>query len=181
MLRLTGCLVAVGAVAAIAVGGPATASTSPKAGATVIKMEQDGKELFFEGPATVEAGATLKIKNNTSPKKIGPHTFSLVREEDLPTSKDAIKACGKKLKKICGAIAKWHEVDLQTGEAGENPVDVGKEGWDKKGSLKRKGDSWLSEKSNQSFKREVTAPEGKTLWYICAVHAEMQGEITVEG
>ena len=78
MLRLTGCLAAVGVVAAIAVGGPATASTSPKAGATVIKMEQDGKELFFEGPATVERGATLKIKNNTSPKKIGPHTFSLV-------------------------------------------------------------------------------------------------------
>lgn len=165
------------ALAIFAVGG---ASAAPaKAGATVIKMEQEGKELFFEGPATVAAGATLKIKNNTNPRKVGPHTFSLVKEKDIPVTEDAIKACERKLKKICGAIIKWHKVDLQTGEVGENPVEAGKEGWDRLGSLNRKGDSWVAEQRKQSFKRDVTAPEGKTLTYFCAVHAAMQGEITV--
>jgi hypothetical protein len=182
MLRLGGALAGTAALAAIAVGGgPATASTPSKARATVITAEKEGKELFFEGPKTVERGATLKIKNNTDPRKVGPHSFSLVREQDLPTSKNAIKACSKKFKGICGAIAEWHKVDLDTGEIGENPVEAGTQGWDRKGSLKRKGDSWVTEKEGQSFKRDVTAPAGKELWFICAVHAEMQGKIEVEG
>lgn len=166
------------AFAIFAVGG-ASATAAPKAGATVITMEQEGRELFFEGPATVAAGSALKIKNKTNPRKIGPHTFSLVKEKDIPVTEDQIKACGRKLKKICGAIVKWHKVDLQTGEVGENPVEAGKEGWDQLGSLNRKGDSWVAERRKQSFTRDVTAPEGKTLTYFCAVHPEMQGEIVV--
>lgn len=181
MQRGSVAVVAITAASVVAIGGPASASGPAKAGATVITMEQDGKELFFDGPATVEAGATLKIKNKTKPKKIGPHTFSLVREADLPVTPEEQKECGRKLVKICGAIVEWHEVDLQTGEVAENPVEVGKDGWDTKGSLKRKGDSWYTETEGESFKREVTAPEGKTLQYFCAVHPEMQGEITVGG
>ncbi len=175
-LLAVGALVALGAAAA---GGPATASPSSKGGATVIKMEQEGKELFFDGPATVEAGTQLKIKNNTNPRKIGPHTFSLVREKTLPEGKEQIKKCAREFKGMCGEVVKWHEVDLQTGQVGENPVEVGKQGWDRKGDRKRKGDSWVSERKNQSFKRKVTAPEGKTLTFFCAVHPEMQGEIKV--
>ena len=111
---------------------------------------------------------------------MGPHTFSLARAQDIPTKVKKIKACSKKLKGICGAIAiGWHDVDLQTGEVGENPVEVGKQGWDRKGSLKRKGDSWVSEAKGESFKREVTAEPGKELTFICAVHAQMQGTISV--
>ena len=161
-----------------AVGG-ASATTAPKAGATVITMEQEGRELFFDGPATVAAGTTLKIKNNTNPQKIGPHTFSLVKEKDLPVTEEEIKACAKKFKKICGAVIKWHKVDLQSGEIGVNPVEADKNGWDQLGSLKRKGDSWVAEKRKQSFKQEVSAPEGKTLTFLCVVHPEMQGEIKV--
>ena len=178
-LRLAAGATALGALAIVAAGGPATASVSEKGSPTTIKMERDGREFFFEGPATVEAGTKLKIKNNTNPAAGGPHTFSLVREKDLPQSRKQIKNCEKKLRKICGAIIKWHKVDLQTGEVGENPVEVGKQGWDRKGSLKRKGDSWVSERKNQSFKRKVTADPGKSLTFICAVHAAMQGEIEV--
>ena len=134
------------ALGALTVVGAGASTAAEKSGATVIKMERDGKELFFEAPATVAAGTDLKIKNKTNPRKVGPHTFSLVHEKDIPTKPKKIKACSKKLKGICGAIAiEWHEVDLQTGEIGENPVEVGKQGWDKEGSLKRKGDSWVSE------------------------------------
>jgi hypothetical protein len=97
----------------------------------------------------------------------------------LPTKKKQIKACEKKLKGICGAVVKWHEVDLQTGQIGENPVEVGKQGWDKEGSYKHKGDSWISVAKGESFSRTVTAKPGKVLHFVCAVHPFMQGEITV--
>ncbi len=176
-LRVLGALFALGALTVVGAGASTAAE---KSGATVIKMERDGKTLFFDAPATVAAGTDLKIKNKTNPRQVGPHTFSLVHEKDIPTKPKKIKACSKKLKGICGAIAiDWHQVDLQTGEIGENPVEVGKQGWDKEGSLKHKGDSWVSEAKGQAFTREVTAPPGKVLHFICAVHAEMQGEITV--
>ena len=182
-LRLGGSLVAVVALCGAASGGFATASSNgpAKAGAAVIKMEQDGRELFFSYPETVARGETLKVKSLTDVAKVGPHTFSLVKRSDFPRTEDEIKDCAKKFVKICGAIIKWHEVDLQTGEVGENPVEVGKDGWDLQGSLKHKGDSWVAEKENQSFKREVSAPDGKTLHFFCAVHPEMQGKIRVEG
>ena len=176
---------AIAAVAALAVivggGGAAAASTASKARPATIDMARDGKELFFEGAKTVQAGATLKIKNLTNPKQVGPHTFSLVRKQERPKTRNQIKACAKKLKGICGAIVKWHDVNVQTGEIGENPVEVGKNGWNLEGNLKRKGDSWVAERKNESFKREVTAKPGTTLHFICAVHPEMQGKIKVTG
>ena len=179
MVRPLVALSALGALTAVALGGgAATASTSSK-GATVIKMERDGKKLFFTAPETVEAGTNLKIKNKTNPRQVGPHTFSLVKPNDIPTKPKAIKKCAKKFVKICGAIVQWHEVDLETGEVGENPVEVGKQGWDRQGNLKRKGDSWVAERKGQAFARKVAAKPGKTLHYFCAVHPEMQGAIEV--
>ena len=178
-LRVLFALAALGALALVLTGGgPAAASTSGK-NATVIKMERKGKDLFFSGPATVEAGTNLKIKNKTNPAQVGPHTFSLVAPKVLPTKKKQIKACEKKLKGICGSVVKWHDVDLQTGQIGENPVEVGKQGWDRQGNLKRKGDSWVAERKGATFSRKVTAKPGKTLHFFCAVHPFMQGEIEV--
>lgn len=173
-------MAAFSALAIFAVGG-ASATTAPKAGATVITMEQEGRDLFFAGPATVEAGTTLKIKNNTNPQKIGPHTFSLVRADTRPDpeDRDALKACGRKLKGICGAIARWHKVDFEAEEIGRNPVEVGKDGWSLEGDLKRTGDSWVALARGESFKREVSAEPGETLTFFCAIHPEMQGEIEV--
>jgi hypothetical protein len=107
--------VAVAALAAAGLGSVATADTASKGGATVIKMERDGKDLFFSGPATVETGTQLKIKNKTNPRQVGPHTFSLVREKALPSSHDQIKKCEKELKGMCGRIITWHVVNVQTG------------------------------------------------------------------
>ena len=177
---MSGALAAVAGASVVAAGGAATASPADKAGATVITMEQEGRELFFDGPATVDQGATLKIKNNTNPRKIGPHTFSLVREADIPTGAEDIRKCGRKFVKICGEIVRWHQVDLQIGEVGRNPSEAGGNGWDKKGSLKRRGDSWVAEARKETFKQEVTASEGATLTYFCAVHPEMRGEIEVD-
>jgi plastocyanin len=179
-LRLLGAVAALGALTVVGAGaGAASASPAAKSGATVIKMERDGKDLFFTGPATVAAGTELKIKNKTNPRQVGPHTFSLAHEKYLPEGNKQIKACAKKLKGICGAVVLWHDVDLQTGDIGENPVEVGKQGWDKEGSLKHKGDSWVATAKGESFSRPVTAKPGKVLHFFCAVHPNMQGAITV--
>lgn len=163
-------------------GGAATASPAAKAAnPVVITAEKEGKELFFEGPKTVEQGQVLKFKNNTDPRKIGPHTLTLVTKASLPKTPEEIKACEKKFEAICGAIIEWHEVNLDTGEVGVNPVEAGKAGWDTQGTLKRKGDSVALEREGQSFKQKVSAPEGSKLNFICAVHAGMQGKIKVEG
>jgi plastocyanin len=183
ILRAAGAVGAVGLVAVAVAGGSATASPSAgkQGGAALITMEKDGKKLFFEGPETVAPGQKLKIQNLTNPRQVGPHTFSLVGQSTLPETNKEIRKCSRQFAGICGAIAKWHKVDLESGEVGRNPVKTGADGWDRAGNLKRKGDSWVSEKENQSFAQEVTAPEGKVLHFICAVHAEMQGEIRVEG
>jgi plastocyanin len=183
MARVVGAIGALGALSVVAAGGgAATAETADsKPGVVKVKAEFDREEkrLYFDAPAGVAAGDELQIKNNTNPRTIGPHTFSLVREEDLPSTNEDIKTCSRKFKGICGAIARWHEVNLQTGEVGENPVDVGKQGWDRKGSLERKGDSWFTGVKGEKFQREVTAEPGTELYYICAVHAEMQGKLDV--
>ncbi len=71
------------------------------------------------------------------------------------------RPAASKLKGICGAIAQWHKVDLETGEVGRNPVEVGKKGWSREGSLKRKGDSWVAFGEGESFKRKVSADAGQ--------------------
>lgn len=180
MPRLLAATAALAALTVVGAGTSATASDSQKAHATVIKMKQDGKDLFFEGPESVAAGDVLKIKNVTDPTKVGPHTFSLVRKKDIPTENSDIKDCGKKFAAICGAIIEWHEVNLETGEVGVNPVEVGGEGWDLEGTLSHKGDSWVAEKDGQTFKQKVTAESGETLHYFCAVHPFMAGEIKVD-
>ena len=151
---------ALAALLVVAVGGGAAtakpAHTKAKKTA-VIDMAKQGKDLFFEGPKTVASGANLKIKNLTNPRAVGPHSFSLVQ------------------------IALWHQVDINTNPPtiGENPVEVGKQGWDRMGNFKRKGDSWIAERKNEKFKRKVTAKPGKTLYFMCVVHPFMQGKIKV--
>ena len=185
MLRVGGSMVAVAALGVGVSGGSATAS--PEQGkasdAAVIKMEQDGHELFFSYPETVEHGQVLKIKNATDPRKVGPHTFSLAQRSTFPRTEDAIKACAKKFKGICGAIAiNWHQFDPQTQELGRNPSEAGKKGWDEQGNLKHRGDSWVAEREGAVFKQNVKAQAGDTLHFICAVHPEMIGKIhVVEG
>ena len=182
-LRLVVAVAAFGVLTAVAGGAAATASPEAKAaGAAVITAEKEGKDIFFDGPKTVEQGQVLKFKSKTDPRKIGPHTFSLATRKSLPQTNTEIKDCGKKLEAICGAIAlDWHEVDIDTGDVGVKLAEAGKKGWDTEGTEKRRGDSIVIEKEGGSFKQKVSAPEGSTLHFICAVHPFMQGKIKVEG
>jgi hypothetical protein len=153
---------------------PVGAAVIPSTGVTT---EIDMVGTKFVGPKTITQGDTLKIVNESNPKQVGPHTFSLVTKAVLPKTKDARQNCFTP-KHICLSIAKWHGLNPKTEEIAVNPVEAGPKGWSTMGNNSKKGDSWFTEKKSESFEQEVTAAPG-TLYFLCAVHSFMQGQVKV--
>jgi hypothetical protein len=168
-------VVAVGATGVVSVGG--AAGKAADGNAAKIKMITKGKDLLFKGPRKIEAGAELDVINKTDPEQVGPHTFTLVKPEDLPETKKQMKDCEKLKSEFCMNIAEKHKVNLETFEIGKPSVEAGKKGWDK--SFGNRGDSWFAEAKGESEARKVSAKPGTTLYYFCAVHPFMQGKIKV--
>jgi plastocyanin len=153
--------------------------TEPAAeeGVTTIEIKMEGKKMGFFGPKTVHEGEELRIVNNTMPSMVGPHTFSLVTKGSLPKTAKLRKECFTP-GKICMGIAKWY--GLKGEEEPKNPlVKAGQEGWDTMGTTTKKGDSYFFAKKGESFEQVVSAKAGTTLYFMCAVHAFMQGSIKV--
>lgn len=179
--RLARCGGAAAGVLAVAlIGGPtvfAQDGETPAEPAT-ITMEAQGKRLVFDGPETVQKGDELRIVNDTSARRHGPHTFSLIKQSLLPDSPKEFRQCFAP-GKICMEIALAHGLDPRTEKVSKPVVNAGARGWNRSFNGKRKGDSWYTEKKDQSFTRRVTASAGTTLSFICAVHPDMQGEIDV--
>jgi hypothetical protein len=157
-----------------------TAPTVPPTGKTAtIKMVLGKKGLAFTGPQTVTQGDELKIVDQTNPKKVGPHTFSLVEASVLPKTKKQQKVCFTK-NHICKEIANWHGVK-GNGPVSTKLVKAGAPGWSTMGNLSEEGDSWFTgTKPGASFEQQLTAEAGTTISYICAVHPEMQGSFEVK-
>lgn len=163
-------------VAVLALGVTAVGSAGA---ADPVTMELSKGKLKFSGPETVFAGEKLEIVNETNPKQVGPHTFSLVTKGSLPKTRKAMNNCFAP-KKICLAIAQWHGFNPKTERISKNVVRVGPAGWSTEGNATgKKGDSWYTEKKGATFSQAVTAKAGTSLHYICAVHPEMQGEVEV--
>jgi len=171
LIRLGTALLAAGLIS----GG--LAATAGAAKPTRIRMEVTKKDLVFKGPSTIERGTDLQVINETNPKKVGPHTFSIIKRKFLPETNKQYKNCFAT--GICGPIALAHEFDDVTGKIGRRTVEVGKTGWDKPFSEKHTGDSWYTEGKNNRQTRKISAEPGTKLFYFCAVHPWMQGKITV--
>jgi hypothetical protein len=171
---------AAGVLAIGLAAGPAVFAQDPgvQAEPATITMAQKGKKLVFEGPDTVQTGQPLKIVNDTSARKVGPHTLSLVAPGLLPTTAKQFKNCFTP-KKLCMRIALAHKFNPKTEKIGQQLVDPGAKGWSKAFTKKAKGDSWYTETKGESFTANVSASAGKTLSFLCAVHPDMQGEIEV--
>lgn len=176
-------LVATTAALALAISGPvSTAAVTPTGNTAVISMELAKGKLKFVGPETVTAGDQLEVISKTNPKQVGPHTFSLVTKGSVPKTRKAMNSCFAP-KKICLAIAKWHGFNPKTEKITKNLVKAGPAGWSTMGNATGKtGDSWFSgeTKKGTHVSQQVTAEPGSTLYYICAVHPEMQGSVKVE-
>jgi hypothetical protein len=159
----------------------AAEAPAPVAGKAVVKMVLKGQKLSFEAPETVYEGEQLEVLNETNPRQVGPHTFSLVEKGTLPKTKQAQKSCFTP-GHICLSIAKWHGFNPKTEKISVNPVKAGPEGWSTLGNNKgKKGDSWFTGevKKGTHFTQEVTAKAGTTLYFMCAIHPWMQGSIKV--
>jgi hypothetical protein len=164
-----------------AVAGAETAPAPVAGGKGVIKMVLKGKKLAFEAPETIEEGAKLEIYNETNPKQVGPHTFSLVTKSSLPKTKQAEKNCFTP-KHICFSIAEWQHFNPKTEKIGLNPATAGPAGWSTSGDTSgKKGDSWFTgeTKTGTHITQAVTAKAGTTLYFMCAIHPWMQGSIKV--
>ncbi len=183
--RLRALALAVPAAAIAVVAGSSSLAgaetTVPETGTTdVIKIELTGGKLKFVAPATVGYGDQLEIENETNPHQVGPHTFSLVTKGSIPKTPNARKNCFTP-KHICLAIAKWHGFNPKTEKISINPAKAGPEGWSTMGNATgKKGDSWFTgEKPGGSITQQVTAAPGTTLYFQCAVHPWMHGQVTV--
>jgi len=172
------------AALAVAVGGSSLAGaegTVPDTGKTdQIKIELTKGKLKFVAPETVAYGDQLEVVNETNPKQVGPHTFSLVTKGSIPTTAKARKSCFTP-KHICLAIAKWHGFSPKSEKITINPAKAGPEGWSTMGNATgKKGDSWFTgEKPGGHISQQVTAVPGTTLYFQCAVHPWMHGKVAV--
>ena len=175
-LRVAGAVAVLAAAGAVVAGGTVATADVAKGLEGSIKMKGNNVPRF-DAPETVEAGQDLQIVNKSNPQQIGPHTFSLVEKTALPRGRDELKRCGK-LKGICKDIAVAHEIDFQTFEIGEPNVERGAEGWDARFTGSEEGDTWYTETKDETTSRQVTAGAGN-LWFMCAVHPEMQGKVKV--
>lgn len=171
------------------VAGSTVATGSPSAGTAetlkpleaTIYMKADKKGMRFTGPDTIAAGASLKVINQTDPRKFGPHTFSLVTKGSLPKTRNARRLCFAK-GHICRSIARWHGVK-GNGPVEENPAEAGLPGWDTAGNNTRRGDSWFTgNRKGTSFTQPVSVDVagGPTrIYFLCAIHPWMQGSAEI--
>jgi plastocyanin len=122
---------------------------------------------FSPGTISVASGARVTWKNTL---KDEPHTITLSTEAGLPKSAEE-DGCGN----VC-KVASGHLKNPKNPDAGikTNVLDKGPAGLDEV------GDS-LALLPKKSISAKISAPAGTTLYYACAVHPWMQGEIKVIG
>jgi plastocyanin len=168
-------LASVMATAAIASNQSAglTIKAADKGSTYVINKSVTDRMYFSPGIATIKSGETLTFEYGGMAMD-EPHTLSIVRRQDLPKTDKQMGNCG-----ICNAIAMTHIKNPHAPPGPTNDivhwvVDKGETGFG------QPGDSIAIEGAgHKSVSVKVTAPAGTTLYFICAVHPWMQGEIKV--
>ncbi len=166
------------ALAAVALLLVALAPASATAATITIKGKTD-HGLRFGGANKVKAGKNLKIVNDTNPRKVGPHTFTLAVKKDLPKTGPEFDACYQP-GELCGTAAEAHKVDFDAETIGKVNVESGKDGWDKAFAPNVFGDSHFLGGPDETTVRKVTAKKGTKLTYFCLIHPFMQGTIKVK-
>lgn len=173
---------AAGTLMIVLAGGPAASAEGDAEAAAppTVTMHFERGSFFFEGPRQVRAGQRLRIRNDSSPRRGGPHTFTLVKRRLQPKTRRAQRNCFNP-GRICRRGARAHEADLDTGAVSRPLVRAGGPGWNRAFTLRREGDSWYTETEGETFSQLVSARAGRTLFYLCIIHPEMQGKIRVVG
>jgi hypothetical protein len=122
---------------------------------------------YNPGTISIASGAMLTVQNVS---QTDGHTFSLVNEADFPQTFDqALEGCFSP-KYVCSKIIASHF------PPGRPPVFFVDANGD--GGFDVPGDSHIL-KVRGSFDVKITAPAGTDLYFMCAFHPWMQGEINV--
>jgi hypothetical protein len=118
----------------------------------------------------VRSGGTLHVVSNVE----GPHTFTVVRKKNLPTTARQVDNC-----KICNKLIAAHGADpnsnappkflyLENGVGQNTPPNVD-----------RPGDSAGVGIIGRSVNLKVTAKRGTVLHFMCLIHPWMQAKVVV--
>jgi plastocyanin len=179
---------AVVAILALAVAVPALAATAPKrvtqttvGGEKFVPNRLVADTMHFKlGTVRIQSGGTLTFVDKTK----NAHTFSIVKKGQVPRTAKQVDNCfgpGP-----CDEIAIAHgAVNPETGEEQEPTtplVNVGKAGFNQPGDsvvLPPAGGAAAAKARASKLSLKITAPKGKTLYFICAIHPWMQGKVEV--
>lgn len=169
-------LLVLGAVALLAagLGGTAGATGSRQNGATVETEGENGVEInekifstlrFDDEKTRIRSGQEITFVHDDD--TVEPHTATIVDQADLPETFDEVFECGGP-GTPCGDAFDAH---------GDPPAPAVEAPGSLPG-LDAPGDSlWLE--PGGEISAVVSAPAGSTLYYLCAIHAWMQGQIKV--
>jgi len=175
-------VLAVAAAAAVmfAAFGPglAGAAVTPTGVTDTIYMKAEKGALGFVAPSTVHQGDDLKVINETDPKKVGPHTFSLVTKGSLPKTPKVRKNCFTP-KHICMSIAKWHGFNPKTEKVTINPARRACRAGAPSAAPPKGATPGSPAKRNPAPRYPAGDAEPGTLYFFCAIHPWMQGKTTV--
>lgn len=173
-------VVAAAAVVLVGVGAALTVSmlSAQTPGATHRTVRTIGSETFvpnsrissnlrfLPGDIRIRSGGTITLRDQDDTGE--PHTFSIADAADIPNTVEDVFNCGAP-DTVCDAIFT---------ELGENPAAVTEAPGSMPGLDARLDSLWIN--PGQSVNVVVSAPAGTTLYYICAIHAWMQGRIMVQ-
>lgn len=181
-----GKLIAGGTALAVALGGGVAMAAAPKT--TTIKEKSgtvysinrfvQSKLRWSKDTYTVAHGGTLHIVANKLGE--GPHTFTVVRKKDLPTTNKAINNClapGH----ICLKLAIAHGADPSSQGPPKFQFLENGVGQNTPPNLDRPGDSAIIfPKKGFNVTLKVTAKRGTVLHFMCIIHPWMQATLQVQ-
>ena len=173
-------IAAAAALIVAAMAGPASAGTAPAAtvevrGGDILQPGQFIKNNFRFVPRniTVNSGDVVRWVDRDRDAD-DPHTVTIARKADLPQNIAQLDACYEP-GGLCITTIEAHDPGLDEQPPFNFRVNRGGPG------LNARGDSLLfGGPFDQAIRGRVTAPAGRTLYYLCVIHPWMQGSITVQ-
>jgi plastocyanin len=176
-MRKLALLVAVATLGALGSSGVSLAQTGPDetveilGGTTITPGESIQNDWRYDAATiTVAPNDRVAWVNNTADED-APHTITLVRESKLPDDFAAMEACYAPGQPCASALNRHG--------GGKNRKNVVEDDADNERGLDEPRDSrWVG--VNKTFTARISAGDGATLYYLCALHPWMQGQINVE-